>query len=112
MRWSSIGTARSVDARVVEGWSDVRTPAGFRNVILNVDCQASIIPRAARARVMLTIEYRPVAGEAETERNTTPHINESLTVILDDGKPMVVSQSADPVTDRKVKVEAKITLLK
>jgi hypothetical protein len=91
---------------------DVRTPAGFRNVILNVDCQASIIPREARARVMLTIEYRPVAGEAESERNATPHINESLTVILDDGKPMVVSQSADPVTDRKVKVEAKITLLK
>src|SRR5688572_26374644 len=91
---------------------DVRTPAGFRNVILNVDCQASIIPREARARVMLTIEYRPVAAEAESERNATPHINESLTVILDDGKPMVVSQSADPVTDRKVKVEAKITLLK
>jgi hypothetical protein len=91
---------------------DVRTPSGFRPVILNVDCQASIIPREARARVMLTIEYRPVAADAENERNSTPHINESLTVILDDGKPMVVSQSADPVTDRKVKVEAKITLLK
>ena len=91
---------------------DVRTPSGFRPVILNIDCQASIIPRESRARVMLTIEYRPVAADAENERNSTPHINESLTVILDDGKPMVVSQSADPVTDRKVKVEAKITLLK
>lgn len=92
---------------------DVRTPTGFRPVILNVDCQPTVIPGAAgRARVMLTIEYRPVAGEAETERATTPNINESITVILDDGKPMVVSQSADPVTDRKVKVEAKITLLK
>ena len=91
---------------------DVRTPTGFRPVILNVDCQASIIPREARARVMLTIEYRPVAAEAENERSTTPNINESITVILDDGKPMVISQSADPVTDRKVKVEAKITLLK
>ena len=95
---------------------DVRTPQGFRQVVLNVDCQASIIPRESRARVMLTIEYRPVdrpfATEAENERTTTPHINESLTVILDDGKPMVVSQSADPVTDRRVKIEAKITLLK
>ena len=61
---------------------------------------------------MLTIEYRPVAAETESESSTTPNINESLTVILDDGKPMVVSQSADPVTNRKVKVEAKITLLK
>lgn len=91
---------------------DVRTPTGFRPVVLNVDCQASIIPREARARVMLTIEYRPVAAEAENERSTTPNINESITVILDDGKPMVISQSADPVTDRKVKVEAKITLLR
>lgn len=90
---------------------DVRTPQGFRPVILNVDGNATII-QGGRARVMLTIEYRPVAAEAENERSTTPNINESLTVILDDGKPMVVSQSADPVTDRKVKVEVKITLLK
>ena len=90
---------------------DVRTPQGFRPVILNVDANATIV-QGDRARVMLTLEYRPVAAEAENERNTTPNINESLTVILDDGKPMVVSQSADPVTDRKVKVEAKITLLK
>ena len=90
---------------------DVRTPQGFRPVILNVDANATIV-QGGRARVMLTLEYRPVAAEAENERNTTPNINESLTVILEDGKPMVVSQSADPVTDRKVKVEAKITLLK
>ena len=90
---------------------DVRTPQGYRPVILNVDANATII-QASRARVMLTIEYRPVAAEAESERSSTPNINESLTVILEDGKAMVVSQSADPVTDRKVKVEAKIALLK
>lgn len=97
---------------------DVRTPQGFRPVILNVDGNATII-QGGRARVMLTIEYRPtdrqfsqLGAEPEKESSTTPNINESLTVILDDGTPMVVSQSADPVTDRKVKVEAKITLLK
>jgi hypothetical protein len=92
---------------------DVRTPTGFRPVILNVDGNASIISGStSKALVGLTIEYRPVAGEGETERSTTPNINEMLNVILEDGKPMVVSQSADPVTDRKVKVEAKITLLR
>jgi hypothetical protein len=94
---------------------DVQTPQGFRPVILNVDGNATII-QGGRARVTLTIEYRPVDRPFDTgagnERSTAPNINESLTVILDDGKPMVVSQSADPVTDRKVKVEAKITLLK
>jgi len=92
---------------------DVRTPTGSRTVILNVDAQPSILPREARARVMLTIEYRPAAGaEVESEGSNTPNINESFAVILDDGKPMLVSQSADPVTNRKVKIEAKITLLK
>jgi hypothetical protein len=90
---------------------DVRTPTGFRPVILNVDCQGTLLARD-RARMILTIEYRPVAGEAENERATTPNVNESIAVILEDGKPMVISQSADPVTDRRVKVEAKITLLR
>jgi hypothetical protein len=92
---------------------DVRTATGFRPVILNVDGNASIIRGSTtKALVGLTIEYRPVAGEGDSERATTPNINEMLNVILEDGKPMVVSQSADPVTDRKVKVEAKITLLR
>jgi hypothetical protein len=90
---------------------DVRTPTGFRPVILNVDARPWLV-RDNRARVELTIEYRPVAAEADTEKSTTPNINESLAVILEDGKPMLISQSADPVTDRKVKVEAKVSILK
>lgn len=92
---------------------DVRTPMGMRSVILNVDARPTLLLKASnRARVELTIEYRPVATEADTEKSTTPNINESLSVILDDGKPMLISQSADPVTDRKVKVEVKATILK
>lgn len=90
---------------------DVRTPTGFRPVILNVDAKPTLL-RDGKARVELNIEYRPVAGEAETERSTTPNINESITVMLEDGKSTVISQSADPVTDRKVKIEAKITLVR
>jgi hypothetical protein len=93
---------------------DVRTPTGFRPVILNVDVRPTLMKtrEEVRARLELAIEYRPVAGESESEKSTTPNINESLSVILEDGKPMLISQSADPVTDRKVKVEAKATILK
>jgi hypothetical protein len=90
---------------------DVRTPMGFRPVILNVDARP-VLTKDNRAPVELTIEYRPVAAEADTEKSTTPNVNESLAVILEDGKPMLISQSADPVTDRKVKVEAKVSILK
>lgn len=99
--------------------ADVQTKLGFRPVVLNIDSFPSIIPTSPgsntpsnKLRVELTIEYRPVAGEADTEKSTTPTINESLRIILEDGKSMVISQSADPATDRKVKVEAKATILK
>lgn len=104
---------------------DVRTPSGQRfPVILNVDARPTII-RDNRARVELTIEYRPAdeftvtpTGQAvATPRrpdpeSMSPNINESLAVILEDGKSMMISQSADPVTDRKVRVEAKFTILR
>jgi hypothetical protein len=90
---------------------DVRTPLGFRPVILNVDAQPKV-HKDGRIRVDMTIEYRPIAAEAESEKSTTPTINETINVLLEDGKPLVISQSADPATDRKVKVEAKASILK
>jgi len=99
---------------------DVATKLGMRPVVLNVDSFPRVIPvpgtggatPSNKMRVDITIEYRPVAGEADSEKGTTPTINEQLTVILEDGKSMLISESADPVTDRKVKVEAKATILK
>lgn len=90
---------------------DVRTPLGFRPVTLNVDAQPRGI-RDGKIRVDLTIEYRPTAAESDTEQSTTPTINESISVLLEDGKPLVISQSADPATDRKVKVEVKASILR
>jgi hypothetical protein len=90
---------------------DVRTPLGFRPVTLNVDAQPRGL-KDGKIRVDLTIEYRPTAAESDTEQSTTPTINESIAVLLEDGKPLVISQSADPATDRKVKVEAKATIIK
>ena len=98
--------------------ADVQTKLGFRPVVLNIDSFPRVIPNPGtqtpsnKLKVDLTIDYRPVAAESDSEKSTTPSINESLTIILEDGKPMVISQSADPATDRKVKVEAKATILK
>ena len=92
----------------------VRTPMGMRDVVLNVDAIPSLVNviSVTKVRVSLTIEYRPVALESDTEKTTTPSINESLTAVLEDGKPLLISQSADPATDRKVKIEVKATILR
>jgi hypothetical protein len=91
---------------------EVRTPDGRRlPITLNLDAQPEIT-RDNRVKVNVTLEYKPQAGEGETEERATTSIGETMTVILDDGKPLVVSQSADPHSDRKVKIEMKATFLK
>ena len=50
--------------------------------------------------------------DQENAKARPTSINQSLTVVLQSGKPMVVSQAADPVNDRKVVVEVKATVLK
>ena len=90
---------------------DVRTPTGNRQVTLNVDVQPRMM-RDGKVRVDLSIEYRPIAADAETEKSSTPALNEMIGVLLEDGKSMVISQSADPTSDRKVKVEAKATIIR
>ncbi|HMC78244.1 MAG TPA: hypothetical protein VKH34_13950 [Vicinamibacterales bacterium] len=105
---ADLGTAR------IRTSGSVRTPMGFRDVILNVDVAPRLVyvNNVARVRATLTIEYRPVAAESDTERSTTPTINESLSVALEDGKSLLISQTADPSTERKVKVEVKATIIR
>lgn len=94
-----------------QGRGVVGPPGQTTPITLNVDAQPEIT-RDNRIRVAITLEYKPQAGDGDTEERATTSISESLTVILDDGKSLLVSQSADPYSDRKVKIEAKATLLK
>jgi len=77
---------------------------------LNVDARPTVL-EGDRVLVELTIEYSPLReGSQVTQRPTV--LNESLTVILQNGKPMLVSQAADPVTDRKISVEVRASVQK
>lgn len=66
-------------------------------VRLNVDARPQIMLNG-NIRAMLSLEY--------------PSISQSITVILEPGKPMVVTQTADPLSDRKVTVEVRATIVK
>jgi hypothetical protein len=50
--------------------------------------------------------------DAGTAGAHTTDIQEQMNVLLTDGKPLVVSQSADPRGDRKVTVDVTATILK
>ena len=100
-------------------WGKIRSagsffPVGDRpiGVDLNVDARP-FVSLEGQIQLELTLNYSPPGGPARDNLTTArTGINQSLTVILHSGKPLIVSQSADPVSDRKVVVEVKATVLK
>ena len=77
--------------------------------ILNVDATPTIA-EGNRVNLQLTLEYVPEQTGESPPRIAT--INEMITIVLENGKPMVISQAADPSSDRRVTVEVNATILK
>lgn len=88
---------------------NVFTTGGQYQVALNVDARPRLT--ADKILLMMTVEYKPTAPEPKPGASTTT-LNQSFQVLLTDGKPLVVSQSADPNSDRKVKLEVKATVIR
>jgi hypothetical protein len=86
-----------------------REKVGFVGTGLNVDARPVML-EGDRILLELTVEYTPYRESQVTQSPTV--LNESLSVILQSGKPMVVSQAADPVTDRKMTLEVRATVAK
>ena len=91
----------------------IRSTGTVRNqgrVQINVDASPTLMPNGG-IRVRLGLEYNPRTAAAEGPAESSS-LHEQITVVLDAGKPMVVSQAADPASDRKISVELKASLLK
>ena len=66
-------------------------------VRINVDARPQILSTGS-IRVTLSLEYQA--------------ISQQITVVVESGKPLIVTQTADPLSDRKVTVEMRATILK
>lgn len=79
-------------------------------VQINVDVQPRIL-QSGDIRLVLRLEYNPrtLGNDAPTEWSS---LNEQIQVVLEAGKPLVVSQAADPASDRKIMVEVRATVMK
>lgn len=106
-RSDTSGTPKIV-TMVVEDRQSGRIRTGRGNINLNVDGRAEIL-REGRIRVVLSVEYAPQDGP---ERAAPMPVMETITALLEDGKPLVVSQSADPSGDRRVRLELKATIVR
>jgi hypothetical protein len=92
----------------------VITPVeGRTSVILNVDARPWIQVNNNVILMTLTIEYSPKLDPAnETKDMPRTQLNQSMSLLLESGKPTVISQAADPLSNRKVMVEVKATIMK
>jgi hypothetical protein len=100
---------KTVSVIVTDGYSGrVRSSRSPTSPVLNVDATPRVNSEG-RVWLRLILEYSPASTEKMPRGQP---INESLTVTLQSGKPLVVSQGADPSTDRKVTVEVTATILK
>lgn len=86
----------------------------YRNVTINVDARPAIMQKEPnRISLSLGLEYIPrTEGRQEEMAPGMASWKESLWLILESGKSMVVSQAADPTSDRKITVEVTATILK
>lgn len=86
---------------------------GNGNITLDVDAEPRLAPDG-RIWLSLAFDYTPLrATDASvTGGARSTDLTEKLTVVLTDGKPLLVSQSADPRGDRKVTVEVTATVMK
>ena len=95
----------------VRSGGDVRVGDRYRNVNINVDARPTIL-RENQVRLEVSLEYRPQATGSGTGDPALWGISERVGVILESGKPLIISQAFDPTSDRRMTVELKGTILK
>ena len=96
---------------------------------LNVDIEPRVLPDG-KIRLGLSVRYDlPAPPNIATDSAgrlvesqppvrsalgnlTRTEVRQNLKVVLENGKPLMISQSADPISDRQVTIEVKATILK
>ncbi len=86
-----------------------RSRSSGPHAVLHVDAQPEILPDG-RIRVQLSVEYQPRAQAGD--KGPVSSMTRTITAIVDEGTRLNVSQSADPASNRTVRVDILATRLK
>jgi hypothetical protein len=104
----SWGKMRASASAFQKGDANREVPVG-----LNVDARP-FISRDGDVRLEMTLVYSPFAPSqaAPSPQMRPTELNHSATVVLHSGKPLTVTEAADPIADRKMVVTVVATILK
>jgi len=91
--------------------SNMVRPPDNASMGLNIDARPSV-EKDGRIDLMVTFQYSPDPQGGTPEVTRPADLNETMEVFLTDGKPLLISQSANPKGDRRVTVEVMATIVK
>jgi glucose/arabinose dehydrogenase len=86
----------------------IRSTANNVRATLSVDANPQILSNG-NVKVQLGVEYNPQKGDGPPSGSA---LNQRVAIVLVPGKPLLLSQAADPLSDRKITVEVRAEILK
>jgi hypothetical protein len=103
----------------------IRSIANAVRATLNVDATPQIL-QSGNIRLQLALEYNPRQPTPPAEKVKGPggeimdlardeggsSLNQKVWIVLEPNKPLILSQAADPLSDRKISVEVRASILK
>jgi hypothetical protein len=81
---------------------------GLGGQMLNVDARPEIV-RESRVRVDVNFDYR--APQTDNDKNP-PVLTQSLVSVVDDGKPLMISQWGEMGSNRTIRIELRASVQK
>lgn len=95
----------------IRSGGSVRAGERYRTVSINVDARPTLLGEGAM-RMDVALEYQPQAPAGGSTEPGLWTVNERVSVVLHSGKPLVISETFDPTSDRRMTVEVTATVLK
>jgi hypothetical protein len=103
----------------------IRSIANTERATLNVDATPQILQNG-NVRLQLGLEYNPRQSTRGADKVKGPSgetleiprepggssLNQRVAIVLEPNKPLILSQAADPLSDRKITVEVRVSILK
>lgn len=105
-------TVADGESAMIRNETEMKTSDGLRSAPFSVDVRAVI--DGDRVRLDVGLDYQ-VLDSASTHTPGPPTralFKGRQALVLESGKPLVISQSSDPMSDRKVTVEVRATIIR
>lgn len=105
-------TAGDGERASVRSGSEVKTEFGFKPVGLALDIRPRVVG-PSKVRVEVSLDTSSVDSESAAKQvRSFPTSKTTQSVVLESGRSVVLSQTLDPLTDRKTTIEVKATIVR